>query len=491
MNGPVLSLRRHLVGALTLAIAGLFGAGSVVTYFVVRRAMVEQMDRHLNSMVEDFVEEIERAPNGAIESEFHEMDLDHFAKSNRDSAAYYQLFDADGRTILRSRSLEDSESLPFIALDGGGPVIESATLPSGAKGRIAYVSLRPRLETVRTGDSENTAAIADLTPEQAAYVATYDPNAPENRVFLVLAEETGSVRRALLSLEITLGLTGVFLAGASFLLVRKIVASGCRPIVGLSKQTEEMSVNALDMELPTEGIPCEVLPLVEKFNQFIRRVKVAMQRERRFTIDIAHELRTPVTELRALLEVGVGPGEDPGEIFSAGAAIARRMTRIIEALTGIYHSEMQARPLKKEEVPIRQVIEESVQAFSPEQKGRIRWGENGASFGSVESDPDLIRCVVDNLLGNALDHSPADSEVMVMAKERGFVVKNETETLTEGDLGQFAEPFWQKDQSRADAEHFGLGLTLVQAYLQLLGGTMTSELDSSTLTMGVAFNAKS
>jgi len=274
------------------------------------------------------------------------------------------------------------------------------------------------------------------------------------------------------------------------LLVRKIVLIACRPIVEISRITGQMGPDNLDARLPVENVPSELLPLIIKFNQFIERLDAAIRRERRFSIDIAHELRTPIAEIRALMEIAADtPGNETGEdslvIYQQGAAISQRMSAIMETLTAIYKGNSEKFQPNLQLVSIELILRDAIDSFDPIIRSRFQFEPKEASCAEITTDPELLRAIVDNLLQNAAVHSPDFSDISVSCCANGFSIENATNDLGEGDLELMKEPFWQRDSARGNADRFGLGLTLVDTYLRLLHGCIDHRLDRGKHTVKV------
>jgi two-component system sensor histidine kinase QseC len=487
---PRPSIQRYLVVYLSGAVIVLFGLSSIWVYLYMRHAFYKQVDANLMRVAEDFIAETERTPDGGVECEFHDMDLENFKAGESDRKAYYELRDYRGEVLIRSASLAEGERLPFRRVEAGAFQIEHINIEGKHPGRVVFASFPLALEKQNLNDPGDLAEVVSRTPAENAFIEAYDEGAPMNRAFLAITENTAGLRQTLLVLGSVLSLTGAFLAGIILLLVRKIVLIACRPIVEISQITEQMGADNLASQLPVENVPSELLPLIIRFNQFIERLDTAIRRERRFSIDIAHELRTPIAEIRALMEIaadtpGNETGEDSLEIYQQGAAISQRMSTIMETLTAIYKGSSEKFQPNSKRVSLQLILQQAIDSFDPIIQGRFRFESKAASCAEITTDPELLRAIVDNLLQNAAVHSPDLSDITVACCANGFSIENATSDLGEGDLELMKEPFWQRDSARENADRFGLGLTLVDAYLRLLNGCIDHHLDRGILTAKV------
>jgi signal transduction histidine kinase len=104
------------------------------------------------------------------------------------------------------------------------------------------------------------------------------------------------------------------LASALGLLVHFSIRHGLRPLDEIGHQVETLGAERLDLRIRPRSPTLELTPVVERLNALLARLQVAFERERRFSSDIAHELRTPLAELRSLAGVGARWPEDRGKL---------------------------------------------------------------------------------------------------------------------------------------------------------------------------------
>ncbi len=482
------SIQNRLMVYLGVVIIGLFGVSSFGVYFFMRQALYAQVDKQLLRITEDFIAETERMPDGEVESEFHELDIESFRKSDNGRAAYYELRDYKGEPLVRSASFSQGGKLPFYPVDIGMNETRPILLNGQLQGRVIFTSFALKLEEQDLDDPGDLAEIAHLSPAEKAYIASYNENDQENRVYLAIAEDTTELRRVILMLGLAQNITGIILAGATLILVRKIVKRVLLPVVKISQMTEDIGPDNMEVILPVENVPSEILPLIVKFNKFIERLSAAISRERRFSANLAHELRTPVAELRTLLEVANDAKrveEDALEVFEVGAEISQRMSKVIEVLTAIHQERSGVLQIEVGPVSIASSMKGSMKAFDSQTQRRFCFNGGGKEHGTIQSDSYLLRAVIDNLMNNAATHSPADSKITIGCQKNSFSIENQTSDLEGNDMELMNEPFWQKDSAHSNANNFGLGLTIVAAYLRMLNGDIEQCLDGEKLIIKV------
>lgn len=482
-----LSIQRHLVIYLTSAIIVLFGLSSVGLYFFMQRAFYAQADKNLMRVAEDFIAETERKLDGGMECEFHELNLENFRATGSASEAYYELRDFQGKSLIRSSSLGGDEHLPYRLAGGEGSEIENFSLQGMASGRIIFASFPLLSKGGERAQSEAHSRQAALTVTEQAFVKSYDDSDQKNRVFLAITESTDGLNHTLLVLASALGVTGILLAGTTLILVPKLVQNAFLPIVKITRLTEQMEADNLQCKLPSDQVPIELQALIVKFNQLIERLDSAIHRERRFSLNLAHELRTPVAEIRSLMEVEVDSfdenvQDEANEVCQQGAIISQRMSKIIEVLTSIHQGDSEYFRISIEPLSIEASLHQAIGALDEKNQKRVQFVEEDPNSVEIESDPGLLRAVIDNLLTNAVVHSTVNSSITVSCHADGFSIINTAKDLEQGDLQFLREPFWQQDAARSDPDRFGLGLTLVAVYLRLLNGRIEQKLEAGKLT---------
>ena len=247
------------------------------------------------------------------------------------------------------------------------------------------------------------------------------------------------------------------------------VRNSLRPIESLGRAAARIPVDESPETLPLVGMPREILPLGERFNRLLRRLRVALDRERDFSENLAHELRTPLAEIRALSETG---GRDTNlhdvkaSLEQAGAA-AVRMQSVTESLLALARASRQPAVNIAEPVDLARMARRCL-------KERIR-GLTAAP--SIEdrlpqelwrvTDPRLVEMILANLLGNALQHGASGAAVEIdwlPDGDRGLLrIRNAAPHLTPNDLADLGTRWWRRATTSGASLPAGSGLGLAIA----------------------------
>ena len=293
-----------------------------------------------------------------------------------------------------------------------------------------------------------------------------------------LFDELGQLRTILL---VGLALLVLVAGGVGTLVARRTLA----PVAEASAAARSLAEGLLATRLPPGGRD-EFGAWAASFNEMadalegkIAALSEAQARERRFTSDVAHELRTPVTALvgeASLLSEHLDrmPPEArrPAELVVADIA---RLRRLVEDLMEISRLDAGQGAVRLEPVDLASLVDATIRARGWIDRVRIQGAD-----AVVESDRRRLEQIVANLVGNALEHGGRDVAVRTGADDAGAFVEVEDQGggMTPEHLERIFDRFYKADPSRTGAGS-GLGLAIALENARLLGGDIEvwSELD--------------
>jgi signal transduction histidine kinase len=463
------SIRRHLTLSLLAGFAVLLGVGCGAIYVLARAALYREYDTGLRARALTMAS-LPKAEHGRIEFEFREQPA---LGGETNVTEFFQFYAEHGGSLRRSRALGRND-LPAQFGTFAKPIYWDMKLPNGRPGRVLGVRFIAR------GEHEDPKREAKPAPGSIG-------------LGLVLAADRSHLDETLRTLAFILAGVGLLALAATVGFVSVLLREGLAPLRNLASQTERIDASSLKTRLPTDHVPAELAPIVHRLNDLLSRLDASFERERRFSADLAHELRTPIAALRTLSEVSLKWSDSTdAESFQSVLEIAGQMQGMITRLLALARAEQKTLPIEPEPLGLANLVDALWEPLR-EKAARKRLGVRFEIpiEARIETDPGLFRGILVNLLTNAVEYSPAGGVIRVsfstQAGQFALAVANTVHNLEPSDLPNLFQRFWRKDKARSDAEHSGLGLSLVKSFAELLGLELAAALnggaDELTLTL--------
>lgn len=424
----------------------LLTAFSFTLYTFVAQRIARPLDHQLRQQLKEITSNLNVTADGHISWANAAVPTDpHWAPYNR----WFELWDERGKLVRRFWPIDD-KNLQYL------PV-------APARGRetisVFYVAQDVRLRVL-----------------SAPYSVTGHPEGWMIRV-LSIHEPLGDALDALLwIIIISLPVVVALLVFGGYLITRRWL----RPLDQMVSAATRISADDLSQRLPVLYAHDELGKLASVFNVTLDRLESAFVALDRFVADASHELRTPLTTLRSVGEVGLKRARSPEEyqeIIGSMLEEAQRLQLLTQRLLELATAEggaqnLQRQPVQLDDFLTQCVGELSVLADYKEQKISLT-----TVAGLVFTDPVLLRQALQNLLDNAIKHSPARTTIHVALLDTGskwtISVTDEGPGIPPEHSTQITERFYRADQSRSRTKGFGLGLALTKAYIRVLGGELT------------------
>ncbi len=236
------------------------------------------------------------------------------------------------------------------------------------------------------------------------------------------------------------------------------------PLKKLTQTLRARSPDATD-RLATHGVPVEVRPLVDALNQLFARTQEMMARERRFTSDAAHELRSPLTALKVQTEVAQLSLDDPqaqAKALTQLHAGIDRASRLVEQLLTLSRLDSLENLDDVETLNMADLLQSAVMdIYHPAQQAGIDIRLNiHAPQVTRPGQQLLLSLLVRNLLDNAVRYSPRGSQVEVTLDAHSVTVRDTGPGIAPEALARIGERFYRPPGQ--DQTGSGLGLSIVK-----------------------------
>lgn len=257
-----------------------------------------------------------------------------------------------------------------------------------------------------------------------------------------------------------------------------------RSMNALIQQTRQMNAQKLSHRIQLKSNSFEVQQLSQAMNEMLDKIQGSYQQLAQFSEDIAHELRTPLNNLIGQTQITLSQPRSTGELeqlLYSHLEEYDRLTKMIENMLFIARSEQDQSPLKKQQIPIDDVLSHLMDYFEfvAEDKN-ITVQITGAQQVQVWANMQLLQRALSNLMINAIDYGLHNGKISIAIEQHAAQLEINVLThnvlIAEQHLNFLFDRFYQVDASRhAHARTGGLGLAIVQSIMHLHQGTASVE----------------
>ena len=439
------SIASQLVLLFTAAAASLLGCALGVLYWIVVQHATEEDDHALADKVFALRAHIREA--GAAEGLREELQAMH---ADERSAYSVRVLNATGEAVVQTPGMDQ--------------LLPASSFPDGQEHLARDIAGKPFMLV----SGRETAADAQSYTIQVAQDRSRD------------AEFTKRFR---------LLLGGVLLAGilAAAVIALTVTRRGLRPLAAMTNSVQRIRPNHLDERVAPAGWPRELQPLAVAFDEMLDRLEDSFTRLSRFSADLAHELRTPIANIRGETEVALTRPRSPDEyrkVLESSLGECERLSAIIDSLLFLARAEAADRSIQPTRFDARAEIEKIAEFYRPVADERaIALVCNGSA--DIHADAVLFRRAVSNLLDNAIRYTPDSGRISIeLARRNGHVevaVQDNGSGIAREHLPRVFDRFYRADPARSP-HGSGLGLALVKSIADLHGGSaeIASEVNRGT-----------
>lgn len=375
-----------------------------------------------------------------------------------------------------SGAISGHHAVFFLVADQNGNVIYATPGPdlseiAKSQIRVERIETRNITSWTNEGVTYRGAAIT-LTPESYAFSS----NLPQINTLVVAIsmdfhlEFMTSFYRNLWGIVIGICLFSILAAWMS-------VHQGHAPLRQVSSQIRDIGSDKLHLRVDTNQVPIELVDLVTAFNETLRRIEDAFKKLSHFSADIAHELRTPITNIMTQTQVSLGQVRSSGEyqeILYSNLEEYERMAVLINDMLMLAKTESGLLEPEFSELDVAAEVEELFEFFEAWSEENCVRLELVGECAPVHCDHALMRRVLSNLLSNAIRHATKESAVRVLLESGAgisqIIVENSGATILPEQVLMIFDRFYRGDPSRQRrGDGAGLGLAIVKSIVDIHG----------------------
>lgn len=384
---------------------------------------------------------------------------------------YFQIWNTRGDVFERSDSLFNV-NLEKKSSELNEIIINDVILPDGRDGRIAHVTF-----FAQNDDDDDANIGQSLVP----------------LITIAIARERESLDKQIFTVNLVLLSSFFLILVLAVSIIWISIRRGLEPLNDLQQQITTLKYLNDGEYLKLKEMPRELVLVVERFNAMIDNVRQGFNREQQFSSDIAHELRTPIAEMRTISEVSLLDNDDNPltKTLTSVIDISYEMEQLVNQLLMLARSESSIVNQEKTKCDVNVMVESNVNNYKSEIENR------NLVINKVFTDNSIIMSskvelnqIVSNLISNAVLHSVTDSTIDIQwnLTNNGFVFKvyNQCYDLSSDDLPNMFKRLWMKDTSRSNSKHCGIGLALVHAYCNTLDYEISTSVDSNKFLIEIS-----
>lgn len=255
------------------------------------------------------------------------------------------------------------------------------------------------------------------------------------------------------------------------------VRQGHAPLRDIIARIRTISVNQLNTRLAPEAVPGELTDLAVSFNDMMGRMEEAFQRLSNFSADIAHELRTPITNLLTQTQVALSQSrsvEEYREILYSNIEEYERLAQMVGDMLFLAKTDNGLYEPARTEIDLAKEVQNLFDYYEAwaEEKG-VSLSLEGKAH--VNGDGSMLRRALGNLLSNAIKHTPENHTVKVHIQETpthetAVTVENPGPAIPPEHIQKLFDRFYRVDASRhRSGDGAGLGLAIAKSIVELHG----------------------
>lgn len=441
------TLKNRIASFFVLAAGLLLGVVFVILYEVVQFSLYQHLDNDLQLESQEVHKGIVVLSNQFVFSNPYEWKEGEHRQAEV-NPVFLQVVDTNGTIIRKSDNLR--ENLIFVNLSLRRKSFENAVLVANEPVRILQEPI------ISTQNSVLGYLSIAISRKQSDFVL-------------------GDLRILLLIIY-PLSIAGMFLIG------RTIAGRSVAPVQKVIATAERITREDLSVRIELPPHKDELYVLSATINQLLERIESAMMRERQFTSDVAHELRTPLAAIKGTLEVLIRKQREPEQyVEKASYCIGEvnRLSELVDRLLMLARYESGTITPVVGSIDLKEmvgVVVERLARLAAAKKIEIRFSFDGAQL--IRADRGMVEIMLENLVSNAIKYSDENQPIEIQAQQNGnnidLLVIDHGMGMSTEQTEKIFDRFYRAEESRnSEIPGFGLGLAIVKSVADLQNLRMT------------------
>ena len=414
--------------------------------------------------------------SSSVEKHFEEQDMEVLAAKMMLTRHTFEKFelprDQPQITQLLNDALVGHHGVDLVVYDAkGSPIFSTPTASFPKELVMSSAAIRPNQPFVWQSGTQSYRGIADEVPIGA------------NTGLKVIVATSMDIMHHLAFMKSFVQTLWLFVATAaalSGLLGWAAVRRGLLPLRKMREQAQVVTAQQLNRRLKVDSVPVELAELAQSLNDMLARLEEAFDRLSDFSSDIAHELRTPVSNLMTQTQVALTRMRSADEyrnVLESNAEELDHMAGMISDMLLLAKAENSLAVSSCTSVTLAQEVTALFEYYDAvaEEKG-VHLNIEGDAI--VSADRHMLRRAIGNILSNAIRHSAPNSPLNVhISQDYDLVtirIENTGDLIPEEYLGRIFDRFFRVDTARQRSDGTGLGLAIAKSIILAHGGSISA-----------------
>lgn len=467
LNNKTNSIKKNLIIGLTA-----LGGGLLISSLILNIIISKKLENEFNNTMQAkalVIVTLVKQDEAGIEFDFADEFMPEFSRTK--NPEYFQIW-VKQTTIERSNSLNKNNLEKIKTTDTTISFID-VTLPNKRQGRMIQITFYAQIT--------NKSLRGILEPIE---------------VTMAFAKDRKDLDELLNYLNIGFLIFLVIITLVSTLVIYNIIHLSLEPLSLLTKQIEDIHSDNLNARIKLAPPVYELIPFINQFNNLLEQIEKSIVRERRFSSDIAHELRTPIAEIRNLAEITLRFSDDKllQEDFNQEIVDTTiQMETLLSLILELSKNENQQIVVAREKIILSDFIKLLWERLKERKnKKEVQLILKCPPDFIINTNSTLLKSMLVNLLNNAITYCNERSNIICESNqdnETMFIsISNEVNNnLQQSDLPIMFDRLWRKDISRTSNKNYGLGLALVKLYAEQLQMNIDTQLIDSKFTITLSY----
>jgi two-component system, OmpR family, heavy metal sensor histidine kinase CusS len=344
----------------------------------------------------------------------------------------------------------------------------------------------PATQRVVTEHVQHWITAAAVPVRGVATMATlHDASSVKITVARSMSDRTALLENYRVVIWGTVTSTAVVAVALCYVLVRRALA----PLRKIAASAHGITAERLDSRIDVRQAPLELHDLAEALNAMLQRLQLGFDRLWQFTADLAHDLRTPIANMRGASEVTLTrdrSASDYQALLASNIEECDRVSRMIENVLFLARAENPQFALHRAEFDAGEELQRIADYFegiAAEKSVQVQV----AGHARLNAERELFRRAVSNLLANALHYTPVGQTIVMKATPSdsgvAITVQNPGESIPPSELAKLFDRFYRGDKARSNSgASTGLGLAIVKTIVEIHGGSAHARSDTEGVT---------